>query len=89
MRSSAPRRDKEGQGEKRGRGSVVVKGSAPIREYSKPYSSNFGRGEFSEVAPASRLCYLVCKRSVGERAPEGGQRSAEQRYAATSPRYTR
>ena len=33
----------------------------------RAYSPECGEGVFSEVAPSAQLCYLVCKRSVGER----------------------
>jgi hypothetical protein len=34
----------------------------------RPFAKQFLEGAFSEVvAPASRLCYLACKRSDGER----------------------
>jgi hypothetical protein len=38
---------------------------------SRPYSPKCLEHAFSEVvAPASQLCYLACKRSVGERGDE-------------------
>jgi hypothetical protein len=40
-----------------------------------PLFTNDVEGEFSEVAPSSRLCYRECKRSGGERLGKGWEKA--------------
>ncbi len=56
----------------------IYKPTSPRRRRTRA-QPNFAGTEFSEVvAPASQLCYLVSKRSGGERVGEGEEKACDE-----------